>query len=226
MASVVGIFITGPSSTGKTTLCEALKRRLEASGIIVYPIAEVARSVMRETGFTREHVNTLEMQQAIMRAQVEAEKRALTLIHDRLREWATLQPPMVLICDRCAIDPVVYATMHLSENVVHTMTDDASFQEAVGLYKAKQTFHNQTTNRRLIVRPTVILTDGVEEWKAVDDGVRSLYDPWKVVAVFRPVLEKFGVIYHEVGEGMKDINKRVDWAIDIAGLRSFVKDYC
>lgn len=39
---IVGIFITGPSSTGKT-----------------FHISEVARTVMREQGFTRKDVGTI-----------------------------------------------------------------------------------------------------------------------------------------------------------------------
>lgn len=56
---IVGIFITGPSSTGKTFLCNALKARLRDMGILTYHISEVARTVMREQGFTRKDVGTI-----------------------------------------------------------------------------------------------------------------------------------------------------------------------
>ncbi|THH18766.1 hypothetical protein EW146_g2264 [Bondarzewia mesenterica] len=71
---VSAIYIVGPSSTGKTTLCNALAARLGLSSTVC--ITEVARTVMRQQGFTRDDVARPEMQKAIMDAQLEHDKGA------------------------------------------------------------------------------------------------------------------------------------------------------
>ncbi|TFY59054.1 hypothetical protein EVG20_g7929 [Dentipellis fragilis] len=55
--SVRAIYIVGPSSTGKTTLCTALATHLGLPSAL--HITEVARTVMRSTSFTRADVGTL-----------------------------------------------------------------------------------------------------------------------------------------------------------------------
>jgi nicotinamide riboside kinase len=223
MASVVGVFVTGASSTGKTTLCEALKRRLEENGMVVFHITEVARTVMREQGFSRETVGTIEMQKAIMLAQIKAETNAIEEIKSHPIPSSLGRPkPFVLLCDRCAIDPVVYATMHLEPNLVEELTGNPFFQTAVTRYRDGQMRSPSGTGRPrddVDLRPVVILTDGVEEWKEVDDGVRSLYDPWKVTAFFRQVLQGLDIQHNILGYRIKDIGQRVEWTIDTAGLR-------
>lgn len=71
---ITAIYLVGPSSAGKTTLCNALATTLglpkEAH------ISEVARTVMRERGFTRDDVGKLEMQKAIMEAQLKEDRSA------------------------------------------------------------------------------------------------------------------------------------------------------
>lgn len=224
MAPVIGIFVTGASSTGKTTLCEALKKRLEDSGLTVYHVTEVARTVMREQGFTREHVDTIEMQKAIMLAQIAAEARCIESMRQNSNQLS--RRPLVLLCDRCAIDPVVYATMHLSPIVVQTLTENSSFRSALQRYRGstpEAVIGGTSAEFDLVIRPTVIVTDGVMEWKGTDDGVRSLYDPWVVTAVFRRVLRELNIPYLELGENIKDLRQRVEWAIDVADLRQYVE---
>jgi nicotinamide riboside kinase len=93
------VFIVGASSVGKTTLCSALARHfgLEPEKWI----REVAREVMRTQGFTRDNVHEFAMQHAIMSAQLDAERSALSRAANGDR--------MVLLSDRSAVDPAIYA---------------------------------------------------------------------------------------------------------------------
>ena len=71
---ITAIYVVGPSSTGKTTLCDALAATLGLPREVC--ISEIARTVMREQGFTRNDVGKLEMQKAIMDAQLKEDKSA------------------------------------------------------------------------------------------------------------------------------------------------------
>ncbi|KAF8877848.1 AAA domain-containing protein [Gymnopilus junonius] len=66
------IYIMGPSSTGKTTLCNALALKLGVPKEAY--VTEVARQVMKETGFSRDTIGSLEMQKAIMEAHFRREE--------------------------------------------------------------------------------------------------------------------------------------------------------
>lgn len=97
------IFVLGPSSSGKTTLCDELARSLNVPNNCY--IREIARDVMKaHPEFSRNTTDTYEMQAAIMAAQLKAEKRV----------WSTrralTESKLVLLSDRSAIDPIIYAT--------------------------------------------------------------------------------------------------------------------
>jgi nicotinamide riboside kinase len=145
------VYITGPSSTGKTTLCRALAATLGLEESTV--ISEVARDVMRGSGYTREDVGRLEMQAAIMGAQLlrEAQGRA-----------AASQSRRILLSDRSAIDPIVYAMLSSAseeeaEGRVRYLTNSSQFQSALLAYR----------------QSVVVLLAPVPEW-LVDDGIRSI----------------------------------------------------
>nr|GAT54311.1 predicted protein [Mycena chlorophos] len=87
------VYVVGPSSSGKTTLCQALAVHLQLKPS--QHISEVARTVIRELGLSREHIGRLEMQQAILLAHLQREKEC--------------DPIQDLLCDRSALDPIVYA---------------------------------------------------------------------------------------------------------------------
>ena len=105
------IFVLGPSSSGKTTLCDALSKRLGIKPPLY--IKEVARKVMATHGFTRNDVDTYEMQYAIMAAQLEAKRAARKHITPAYMGEAGARSPL-LLSDRSAIDPIVYATASLA----------------------------------------------------------------------------------------------------------------
>lgn len=71
---ITAIYIIGPSSAGKTTLCNALAASFGLPEEVC--ISEVARTVMRERGFTRSDVGKVEMQKAIMDAQLKEDRSA------------------------------------------------------------------------------------------------------------------------------------------------------
>jgi cytidylate kinase len=132
----ITIYIVGPSSTGKTTLCSALARRL-GLGKSSY-ITEVARTVMRSRGFTRRDVGTLEMQKAIMEAQLAEEEKKRVMVDTA--QGAQALGSRVLLSDRSAVDAIVYAIL-TSQNKTEAddrwqiLTSSGKFQSALPRYR-------------------------------------------------------------------------------------------
>lgn len=93
------IFVVGASSTGKTTLCKATAEALAVEA--GRWIRETAREVMRTQGFSRDTTHQVEMQHAIMVAQLKAEAE--------VRKQPTSHGTILLLSDRSAVDPIVYA---------------------------------------------------------------------------------------------------------------------
>ncbi|KAH9924538.1 AAA domain-containing protein [Fomitopsis serialis] len=126
------VFVLGPSSSGKTTLCDALVRYLDLDRARY--VTEVARAVMREQGFSRKDVDTYEMQYAIMTAQLKAEEKVLA--------HSTGTPDddggVILLSDRSAIDPIVYASTSKNpgaEDMRRRLMRDREFQDILPLYR-------------------------------------------------------------------------------------------
>ena len=192
---VTAIYIVGPSSTGKTTLCSALYKTLalEAPSYIT----EVARNVMRSKGFTREHVGKLEMQEAIMEAQLVAENEGIG--HRASRN-------QMLLSDRSAIDAIVYAIL-TSRN-----QEEADRRREI-LVASPQFQHALSRYRQSIF---VLLTP-VPEW-LVDDGVRSLDNGQHCLTVFRQVLSELEIQYEEIGENMRRLSDRVEFVMRAANF--------
>lgn len=103
--SPVQVYVIGPSSTGKTTLCNALAKSVGLSTRCY--ITEVARQVMQSKGYTRADVGTMEMQQAIMLAQLEKEADAFACAR-----WGNSEG--LILSDRSGIDPIVYAAFQMA----------------------------------------------------------------------------------------------------------------
>ena len=125
------IFIVGPSSCGKTTLCDALAADLQLEPELY--IQEMARVVMRTQGFTRKDTGTYEMQAAIMRAQLQAEIEVLAVRHAE----AVQVRHIALLSDRSAVDPIVYASTAktVAEGTRTRLLHDGAFQANLALYK-------------------------------------------------------------------------------------------
>ncbi|KAG8739308.1 hypothetical protein FRC10_005792 [Ceratobasidium sp. 414] len=182
-----GVYVVGPSSSGKTTLCKALAARLGLAPS--RHVAEVARTVMQTTRFTREHVGTLAMQQAILNAQAEAEGKA------RMQHSGAPQgrSPPFLLCDRSAIDPIAYAHFStVDQHGAETLVESTELRRVLPIYRDA----------------LFVLLHPVQEW-IEDDGVRSLDDPRRYPEVFKTYLDRFGLDYEEMGEDIKGLDDRV-----------------
>lgn len=187
--SFTAIYVVGASSTGKTTLCTALASRLGLDAPLF--ITEVARNVMRNTGFTRDNVGELKMQRAIMEAQLEQEDKARTYAEHRTGQW-------LLLSDRSAIDAIVYSSITAKDKdeaieMVQSLVSTVQFQLALPWYR----------------RAIFMLLTPIPEWLE-DDGVRSLYDQQHCTDVFREVLRELGVGFEEMGVETKALSDRVD----------------
>jgi len=183
------LYVVGPSSTGKTTLCNAVALSLKLQSWCY--ITEVARQIMKRRGFTREDVGRIDMQNAIMLAQLEREAE----VYERAKNMGE----SLIIGDRSAVDPIVYAILtakdeHQAQQKKNLLLEHPTFQSALKRYR-KAKF--------LLLRP-------VPEW-LVDDGVRSLEQHERSFYVYRAVLAELGIPYHEIREDMKDLSERVNW---------------
>ncbi|KAL4258027.1 P-loop containing nucleoside triphosphate hydrolase [Pleurotus pulmonarius] len=184
------IYIVGPSSTGKTTLCRALAEKLGLNGDAI--VGEVAREVMRRTGFTRNDVGRLEMQRAIMEAHLLEEEKGLGC--------------SVQLCDRSAIDPIVYALLtaideHDAKEKYERLADSEAFQRALVRYRSA----------------IFVLLGPVQEW-LVDDGVRNTENQLEYFGLFKKTLAELDISFYEIGEETMGLGDRVDRVLGIAQL--------
>ncbi|KAI6122036.1 AAA domain-containing protein [Pisolithus sp. B1] len=196
--SPIQVYVIGPSSTGKTTLCNAVAKSVGLPTRCY--ITEVARQVMRSKGYTRADVGTVEMQRAIMLAQLEKEANAFACAR-----WGNSEGELIL-SDRSGIDPIVYAIMTAknegeARQKEAMLVDIPAFQMALRRYKDA----------------IFLLLNPVEEW-LVDDGVRSLDHHEHCIKVFRQVLDKYGIKYQEIGAETKKIEDRVRLLEERMGL--------
>ncbi|KAH9925900.1 AAA domain-containing protein [Epithele typhae] len=177
------VFVLGPSSSGKTTLCEALSKKLGVRPPLY--IKEVAREVMATHGFTRSDVDTFAMQHAIMLAQLVAEEKAMSAATEHQG------PRKTILSDRSAIDPIVYAATSQSSEAKERhqrLLAEQSLQEILPWYQ-ESLF--------------------VDEWLE-DDGVRSLEDPWKYSGALRSTLDSLGISRMTLGKEVKSLEERVE----------------
>ncbi|OSX61367.1 hypothetical protein POSPLADRAFT_1046788 [Postia placenta MAD-698-R-SB12] len=185
---VRAVFILGPSSSGKTTLCNALVEDLGLDRSRY--VTEVARNVMKTHGFTRHDTDTFEMQHTIMMAQLRAEEAVLK------RYSENIDFPLDILSDRSAIDPAVYAGTSTAAGAAERqkrLLNDPAFRAVLPLYQ-KSTF--------------------VQDWFE-DDGVRSLEDPRVYNTHLFAVMEELGIPFVCIGEERKDIRDRVDFVREL-----------
>ncbi|KAI9462700.1 AAA domain-containing protein [Boletus coccyginus] len=183
------LYVVGPSSTGKTTLCNAVSQSLKLHSWCY--ITEVARQIMKRRGFTRGDVGKMEMQIAIMLAQLEREAEVC--------ERARNAGEALILSDRSGVDPIIYAVL--------TAKDEHQAQQKKNLLIGHPTFQNALKRYR---RAKFLLLRPVPEW-LVDDGVRSLEQHARSFHLFRAVLAELGISYREIGEDVKDLTERTNW---------------
>lgn len=123
---------------------------------------EVAWTVMRETGFSRRDVSVLAMQETILEAQIRREGQAALFVEQQLDPTQKL-----LLSDRSAIDPVIYAC-------ITAPTDEDAHGRKKALF-ARQDFSTDALPRYKAPNSRFFLLRPVEGW-LTDDGVSSLGD--------------------------------------------------
>ena len=112
----------------------------------------------------------------------------------------------VRVCDRTAIDPIVYAiltsrTEEESKEKQDHLTRSANFQKALQQYR----------------KSIVILLKPVAEW-LVDDGIRSTEDQEKCLQIYRRLLAEMDVPYYEFGREIMFLPERVGFVMGLARL--------
>lgn len=182
------VHIIGPSSTGKTTLCNAIAVKFGLDQDCY--IREVARSVMTAQNFTRDDVGRLEMQSAIMHAQLAAE-----LHGERSARNTTAR---MLLCDRSAVDPIVYAILTAGNDYKEAEKRRDVLLRSEGLSLAINRYRHGI----------VLLLAPVPEWQ-IDDGVRWFQESRECLNVFKDVLNYLGIAYIEVGQELRSLDGRV-----------------
>jgi nicotinamide riboside kinase len=191
--------VIGPSSTGKTTLCDALAKALNLSPSQY--VKEVARTVMREQKFTRRDMGKVMMQKAILDAQLSQEEKC--------RQYASsvVSPgKRVVLSDRSAIDAIVYTeltapTASEARERVSQLVQTPAFQRVLPIYR----------------QALFVLLIPVKEW-VVDDGVRGLDDAQKCPEAFRRRMGELGLQFCEVGGEMRGLDERVGFVRRFARL--------
>ncbi|KAI0343648.1 hypothetical protein BDW22DRAFT_1356136 [Trametopsis cervina] len=180
------VFVVGPSSSGKTTLCNAIAAKLHLDPR--RHIKEVARDVMRTQGFSRHTVKTYEMQHAIMVAQLREEMRVLAMPPDGSTQ-------LQMLSDRSAVDPVVYASTSgtpEAEIMRRRLMLEPDFLREVLWYR----------------EALFVVLSPVPEWLE-DDGIRSLDDPSSYHTTLCNLLTELNIPFIQIDEEMKDLTERV-----------------
>lgn len=150
---------------------------------------------MSTQGFTRKDIGLLEMQKKIMDAQLEREKEGR-------------QQHRLILCDRSAVDPIVYAVL-TAENQQEALTrketllSSTEFQDALEIYK----------------HSTFILLTPVDAW-LIDDGTRHMDNQNECSKIFEKTLTELGIAYFRIGTEMRSLEARVALATGLvfAGL--------
>ncbi|KNZ72228.1 hypothetical protein J132_04138, partial [Termitomyces sp. J132] len=174
-------------STGKTTLVGALALKLGLNFPAV--VKEVARNIMMTQGFSRDDVNSLKMQHAILVAQLEREKEG--------RECP------IQICDRSAVDPIVYAV--LTSNTAEEARIRRNFLVNSPMFQAALEVYRQST---------FLLLAPIPEW-LVDDGVRLIEKQNQYFGVFKTELQRLGINFRIIGQDMRSQEERVVWVLGL-----------
>ncbi|KAF8331553.1 AAA domain-containing protein [Amanita rubescens] len=187
------VYIVGPSSTGKTTLCTALSEVLNLSETAY--VTEVARKVLKERGYTRNDVHRLEMQRDIMLAHIQSERLARD----------SEESPGLILCDRSAIDAIVYAIL--------TAGDDRNANDRRDQLIRMDEFQDILPSYR---QSLFFLLEPVEEW-IVDDGVRSIDNIWDCFETFQATLRYLGIEYRVISKENKLIADRVAIVTKLVG---------
>jgi nicotinamide riboside kinase len=207
------VYIIGAQSTGKSTLVNALDTSYKEeaaddhSASLQPPsiIREVARTVLKEKGFSREDIimspiRALRLQQYILEAQYNTEAVACT---SDTAAW--------FICDRSGLDPIVYAKCFTGSEASAHMLASKIWLELEGRMKKSIVILCEAGNHWLIDDGIRLMPNDMEEWAHVDK-------------TFRGLLEWRGISYSVIPKHITDVGKRVKYVrgvIDAACEQEF-----
>ncbi|KAF2750908.1 hypothetical protein M011DRAFT_396330 [Sporormia fimetaria CBS 119925] len=199
------VYIIGAQCTGKTTLVNAVERKLnsdqdntggsmETNKKRPIIVRETARMLIKEKGFTREDLKTpsraASFQQCILEAQYKAESLA-----------SANSTSSGYICDRSGLDPIVYAQLFAGKEFADKMLASPPWKELEAKMKAG----------------IVILCEAGCSW-LVDDGTRAMPGDtanWMAIdRTFRDLLAARGISYTVISKDMTDIDDRVQFVLD------------
>jgi len=153
---------------------------------------------MKDKGYSRETIGSLQMQQDIMEAHFE---REVSLLEDGYP---------IRIFDRSALDPIVYAILTAKDaeearSRQDFLTRSEEFQKVLGRYKCNTS--------------TIVLLTPVPEW-LVDDGVRSTENQDTCTQIFRQLLRELEVPYFELGRECLYLPERVTAILRFAKMET------
>ncbi|KAI0200555.1 AAA domain-containing protein [Astrocystis sublimbata] len=195
MSSSPSIYIIGSESTGKTTLAKDVIKHFEKLTLSDPPgfIEEVARIVGMKHGFVGEDLlrskdRAYKYQRLIIEGQFESEQSEL-----QTRSW--------FISDRSAIDPIIYAKMHVSSEAADVLVSSARWREMKERMKGS----------------LVIVCEAGVAWGMVNDGFRlmSNHSEWlRTHHVFCDTLNSFGLEYHVLPLQVDSKDARLKFVLD------------
>ncbi|CAO2656610.1 Nn.00g054130.m01.CDS01 [Neocucurbitaria sp. VM-36] len=194
------IYVIGPQCTGKTTLVNALELDFTPATegnckiFVQKPdiTREVARTVLKEKGFTRDEFATsparaLQLQKYIIEAQYDVETAR-----------STTSPPSWYICDRSGLDPIVYAHLLVGPEAAARMLGTEIWLDLERRMKEGIVFLCEAGCQWLIDDGTRLMPTDSTDWMRVDD-------------TFRKLLETRGISYSVVSKDMVDLRQRVEF---------------
>lgn len=189
------IYIVGAQCTGKTTLCNGLIDQIhdQHSQLKVAMLSETARHVLELHQYTKNDVRgggqrCLELQRLILHSQLEKE-----------REFRS-QGIDVVVSDRCAVDPLVYAAFFCGMEAIEELLIECD----------KADMMNQ------LRQSTIVLCEPIQEW-LFDDGTRLMplnMDEWhEMHSQFRNLLEAFRIDYIVLTQTVRSLTDRVNFVL-------------
>ena len=199
------IFIIGPQCAGKTTLLEAVKAHFRqqvdsavsgSSPKMPFIIREVARTVMEESGITRDDIassqpKALELQKLILKAQLDGEVEAYG---SPFTDW--------YISDRSGVDPIVYAEVHAGVNAREEMLEMTEWDLLKKRMREGVVLLCEAGNRDFLIDDGVRYMPSYEEWEGMND-------------VFKRLLKSNDIVYHLLSKDFVDMDARLKDVIAI-----------
>lgn len=123
------------------------------------------------------------------------------LARERKNETEAIQ-----LCDRSAVDPIVYAVLTAADPA----DAEARKQALVNMPEFQQVLPEYQASLFVLLIP-------VKEWM-IDDGFRHVGDQTEVLRIFRETLSELGISYREIGQEMQFLAERVEFVKSLSTI--------